>query len=53
MRVFIMWSKVIIIWTVDKIAKKKILAEDRATELNVNADFLENLVGLDILKNLS
>ncbi|USP42204.1 XRE family transcriptional regulator [Acinetobacter sp. XS-4] len=30
------------------LAKKKIFAEDIATELNVNADFLENLVGLDI-----
>jgi len=31
-----------------KLLSKKIFAEDRATELNVNADFLENLVGLDI-----
>lgn len=30
------------------LAKKKIFAEDIATELNVNADFLENLVGLQI-----
>ncbi|PTV54852.1 XRE family transcriptional regulator [Acinetobacter seifertii] len=30
------------------LAKKKIFAEDIATELNVNANFLENLVGLDI-----
>lgn len=30
------------------LAKKKIFAEDIATELNVNADFLENLVGLEI-----
>lgn len=30
------------------IEKKKIFAVDIATELNVNADFLENLVGLDI-----
>lgn len=30
------------------LAKKKIFAEDIATELNVNAAFLENLVGLDI-----
>lgn len=35
------------------LAKKKIFVKYIACELNVNLDFLENLVGLEITRNLS